>query len=236
MKYVFVALLVWLCTNIANAAIFPELDKESMKEYTLLKFVENSHIVVVGTVSSINEMARGGFSTDVTVRIETLIKGNPNLGKNHVIFMIRGGIGYSEAHGEMMRMHVSSEPKFEVSERVMLFLAKEDDLKTGSHKDYAHDRLHVLYHAEGKKVITTDGVKFGYVNDEKELESVFLPINLATNLAKAFTKDNSGAQKLEDEIKELVEEGLIEEVLPDTLKQRLDTAAKKIIKKAEKEN
>ncbi len=130
MKYVFVALVVVLWAFSANA-VTKDLDK-----FSLLKCIDKSELVVVGTVQLLSNHERnnivhdggGMVTTDVTVRIDTLIKGEPNLEKNHVKFMIQGGTFFVPERNEVMTLDVSTEREFEVGEKVMLFIDNNNDL------------------------------------------------------------------------------------------------------------
>ena len=163
-------------------------DEEYRKGYALLAFVTNSDIIVVGRVAHKHYVNRAGITTDIIIRIETLVKGEPNMGDYHVIFMIRGGEGYSPYDGQLVKVEGSSQPEFEVGERVMVFLTKRGD---NLYDNYAHDKLHLVRERQGKVEIEDNIVGFGYLNAEKESEYIDFPLALAVNLAEAHCKDPS---------------------------------------------
>ena len=234
MKRIAVAILVTL--SIVSFAMITSARKQAdvyPDEYTLLNFVEMSDIVCTGTVVHIDSMVRDGFMTDIFVRLDTLIKGKANMGNNHVIFMIMGGVGYSETDGELLELNISSEPTFQLKEDVMLFLRKETDLKDGRYKNYAHGTLHVIEHAAGKKSILNNSVEFKYFDANEEFRPVKFSLDLATSLATAFMKDAEAAKTIEGEIKRLVFAGT--NTISHDLEKQLIEKTKQIIDKPEED-
>lgn len=143
MKYVFAALMVLLCAPFADGK-------------GVLKMTEKSDIIVVGTVELKNsyyttDVSNGVILTDVLVRINQLIKGQPNTGKNHVKFAIEGGTAYVPSKDEVLSTTVFPQATFDIGENVLLFLraGKAD----GYRKGWPHGRLYVLYWREGKKTV-----------------------------------------------------------------------------------
>lgn len=95
---------------------------EYRKGKALLEAINRCTIVVVGTVVGIEGMWRGSITTDITIDIETLIKGKPNVSNTRLKFMIGGGICLNPRRGKISRMLVEGQPEFEIGERVFLFL------------------------------------------------------------------------------------------------------------------
>jgi hypothetical protein len=94
--------------------------------------MERCKIVVVGKVSRLDykkyslrdePRKRAGWSTEVTIEIDELIKGKPNAGKNQVIFTVAGG----------MNLRIAGLPEFEIGEEVVIFL-----------KDNPHGRISLV--------------------------------------------------------------------------------------------
>ena len=229
MKRLIVSIAILLLTATLTIAYQTPGDVEYLSGLALLSFVEQSDIIVIGTVANKNYVSRPGFTTDITIRIETLVKGKPNLGNNHVIFMIQGGRGYSEAHDKVLRLEVSGEPKFALGERTMVFLSNRDT--SGYHATYPYNHLHVIREMHGKKRIKDNKVGFSYLNAEDDVDYVKFPLELTTKLAQAYVKDKDAASALENEIKTLVLSGTNE--LPETLITRLTTQSQTILDREE---
>ena len=208
--------------------------------YALLKMVERSEVVVVGTVSHMNYVWREGillegegmFTTDIVIHVETLIKGEPNVGDDHVRFMIQGGQGVHPDTNELLTLKVSTEPKFEVGDNVMVFLS---DMSSGYYARYPYNRLHLLRSWYGKKRVWDNKVRFGYQQSDDSLIGIDLPLGLATNLAKAFILDKDATILLENQIKALAQPPSDDNVvlLSESLVTRLIAESKTIIDNAE---
>lgn len=210
LKRMFVlVIMLFLIAHVTDAATFAG-DTEALKKLSLLKFTERAKIIFTGTVQHKNYVYREGVrpnggaaaTTDIIVRVSEMIKGEANFGENHVKFMIEGGEFFSARTGKIMRAHSTLQPKFEVGEKVLLFLAVPKSNKS-YHVNYAHDGLHVLGFIRGKKAIIDDTVQFTYVRGENKSIEVKLPVDLALGLGKAYIKSPDSAQLLENEIKDL---------------------------------
>lgn len=191
-------------------------DRKHLEGYSLLGLVEQSTIVVLGTVAgmeyhyreNVTPYSGGMLTTDIIIDIETLIKGMPNAGKNRVIFMIEGGIGTYPGETEPVRLHVGGEPEFEIDEKVMVFLVNHID--DSYHNNYPHGKLFVNRAFYGKREVVDDIVSIWYVKGDEvfgyEFEVVDYPLDLAVNLSLAYLKDRAATIKLEDEINNLVQD------------------------------
>ena len=207
--------------------------------FTLLKLVQRSTVVVVGTAANLEYAYRenipGGFTTDVVILVEKLIKGDANLGENRVIFMIEGGQGISRYDGEMVKPTVSSEPKFEVGEKVMLFLW--DHSESGYYDNYPYDRLHLFRGRYGKRTIVDNKLMLRYPaasENNHDLKLTELPLDLAVKLAMASLKDKESAQALEGQKKTLVWDNTDTKViLSESLVEKLINESQKILDKKE---
>ena len=240
----FIASLVMATVLFAPAlssGMLIEMDDEYRKG-ALLKFVENSELVVVGRVFGMMYVSRpnilpdggGVVGTDITVWVETLIKGKPNVDENHVRFMVQGGLEYSEVHGEMLKLSISGLPEFKMDEKVLLFLSNDPCSVSNYYAKYPHGGYHVLGIIEGKKEIKDDKVRFGYLKDPESLIGVYFPLELAVNIGKAFVKDEKAAIALEEEIKALAWGNAENKVvLPKALVKRLMKESQEIIDKKE---
>ena len=170
-------------------------DTAALEQRSLLKLTEHAHLILTGTVRHTNYIYRQGVrpdggaaaTTDIIVRVATMIKGEPNFGENHVKFMIEGGEFYSARKGKMMRSRSTNQPEFEVGEQVLLFLTIPESANS-YHVNYAHGGLHVHRFVRGKKPIVDDSIQVTYVKAENEGITVQLPIDLAVNLTKHISK------------------------------------------------
>ena len=240
MKRVVALIMLTLVCASAMAATYKR-DTAALRRYALSSMVERRTLVVVGTVEHMDYVYRedvlpGGkdsATTDIIVRVDTLIKGEPNLGENHVIFMIQGGVYFSERADAMLRLHVGNQPDFEVGEKVMLFLAVPSSPDSFV-ANYPHGGLHVISAEFGKKQIVDEIAQFRYIRGENDAILADFPLNLAVNLAKALVKDKDAAIPLEDEIKALALGNTAEKlVLTETLVTRLIADSKHIIDRDE---
>ena len=182
-------------------------DSEFIKRLSLLKMVDHGHIVFIGTVVHKEYVTRPviHITTDITMRVDTFIKGKPNLGDNHVKFMIQGGRFYSTRTGGLLTKVVSTLPEFEIGEQALLFLALPEERDNNAYAHYTYGGLHVMYSMLGKVPIVEDNVFFLYLRAEDSPIPVKMPLDLAVNMAKASLKDKDATVLLEDEIKALAD-------------------------------
>ncbi len=228
MKRVFASFLAIfvLCAPVFAATY--GVDTEFIEGVSVLKLVERSEIAVLGTVAIKHHVNRPAIAhstvgtTDIVVRIDTLIKGEPNFGDNHIIFMKEGG----------RNVRISSEPGFKIGGQALLFLAKFD-----AYSDYPHDGLHLIHGIHGKKPVVDNTVRFWYLQSENTPITVQFDKDVVVNLAKAFMKDKTATIALEAEIKTFASGRSPTEIgaitLSNTLKSRLLTQSKSIANKKE---
>ena len=234
MKYLFVVLLAVLCAGFADGSVY----YEPTDNWTLLNCVNESTLAVEGTVSTMTgfyqpDIQGGIITTEVLIRVINTIKGTPNFGNNHVKFHIYGGTAYVPNRDEVMIMRDTGQPKFEVGEKVLVFLTTADD------GDYYPDnfplnRLHVIKGSYGKFKVKDSKVQFKYVKDARSLVDVKFPLDLATELGKASLVDKTAAEALEHQIKALARNAPQNFSLSKALSSNLKNQAKTIITNAEK--
>ena len=225
-----VVLLFALCLSDAFA-----FTVEYNKGYSLSESVENCDIVVVGRVTAIDYVWRDNIetkhTTDVTVTIDNLIKGTPNQSGNKVKFTVEGGHCVDPETGERYWRHVSHVPTFEVGEKIMLFLRKNEDRY---YENYPYQRLQPYRNEYGKAKVVGNKVGRLYLlgdTDPKDVKGVSIPLELATNLCKASVKDKDEADKLDDAIKsELKSQSDDVSSLPQSLINTLNRKANEIIR------
>ena len=182
-------------------------DAEYKQGFALSKRIKSSDLVVVGRVAAKEFIYRANirakFTTDITIDVDTVLKGTPNAGKNCVKFMIKGGEGVNPRSGQLELWWNSDTPEFAIGERVLLFLYHS---KSHLFRNYPYNqlRLHRLHY--GKNVIKNDQVGLLFPLDDNSLRFVEMPIDLVIPLAKAAVKDEDRMILLEDEIKDALQE------------------------------
>ena len=182
-------------------------DAEYKQGFALSKRIKSSDLVVVGRVAEKEFVYRANtgpkFTTDITIDVDTVVKGTPNAGKNRVKFMIKGGRGVNPRTGELVRVINSDTPEFTIGEQVLLFLYHS---KSHLFRNYPYNqlRLHRLHY--GKNVIKNDQVGLLIPLDDNALRFVKMPIDLVIPLAKAAVKDEDKMILLEKDIKDAIEQ------------------------------
>lgn len=203
MKRLFVALalMLVLSTPVAFSDYFEDLSMYSME-----KSLDNSDIVAVGTVSLLEGVFRrhllgpnkNAICTDVLVRVETMIKGEPNFGDNYIKFMVRGGRAYVPHRNSVMINEVSTQAKFKVGEKVLIMLSS--DQNTTFYANYPYGKARLIYDDYGKRLIKDDKAMFLYEKEGKP-KGMPLSVDLVKDLGKAFVRNKAEAIKLEKLIK-----------------------------------
>ena len=94
--------------------------------------VKHSDRVFIGEVIEMEYVFREDLppqdTTDITIKVEKMIKGEPNAGEDRVKFMIGGGEGIHPITGEKRICLVVGAPEFEIGEWVLIFLKKNKRL------------------------------------------------------------------------------------------------------------
>ena len=229
MKRLFVVLLglALLLPVISDASI-----AKYKKDFDIANVVESSKLIVVGRVTSTDFVYRQGLgsTTDITVEVEDMIKGDANDGQNQVKFMIRGGSGVNPVTGQAVRSRVSDTPKFSVNDKVMVMLSKnQNPALTLPHSNYF-----MFQGRYGKRLIKDNKVQLRYTLDG-ESKMFNLPIDLVKKIGKAANKDKSATVPIENSLKARLRTATdADVVLPQTLIDSLKSQAQQIIN--EKEN
>ena len=229
--YVFAVVMFVLFAFAVNA----EMGQQDLDDFSLLKCIDKSEFIAVGTVALKTYVSDGGgmVTTDVLVRIDTLIKGTPNFGSKHVKFMIQGGTAFQPAHNEVLTLDVSTEPEFDEGEKVMLFMTT-DITDNNYYKNYRYKRLHVILMKYGKRAIKDDKMEFYYKRSNERLMPVEMPLDLTVELAKAAVANKDAVIPLENQIKALARGATTQKIeLSSTLVTQLKASAITIIQNAE---
>ena len=245
---VFVVVLVFV-TLLSNPCF--ALLTEFEPGYQIATLVRHSDLVVVGTVTGADFAFREGigttFNTDITITVDSLIKGETNEGKNTVKFMVKGGRGADPNTGEEVHISAEHSPKFELGERVLVFLKKTKRVEL----NYPYGGYFIYRGHIGKRTVVNDKFSMPYtflvdiiIDNEmvsvKAKKFIDLPVDLVIELGKASVKDFEGVKHLEEDIKGVISDtprGAIP-TINDTTVDRLKEESKSIMEKEEvdKEN
>ena len=206
--------------------------------FSIAQVVDDSDLVLLGQVIEVH--GTGNFTTDITVKVDELIKGTPNAGANRVKFTIRGGMGTSAITGEKAILHIPGTPEFATGEEVLFFFQNKQPRLEGPHK------LRIFYVHYGKRVVKDGEVGLWYTLDNGREKAIKMPVDLAVQLGKAAHKDKDATSRLEEHIRTAIQLGLESHdvlhlirqdkrqrrapiVLPENLVDRLQREAKQII-------
>ena len=203
MKRFFVAFaLVAFCSSSVYAGLLPG-GRDHWPKYSLLKMVETCDLVVTGEVTHMNAVFRPGIQTDVTIDVETVVKGELDEGATTVVCTIIGGDGVNPATGERESMRMTPEAQFEIGEDVVVFLRIKDN-RTGL--PYPAGGYYVWRAHYGKRPVEDNKMTMMYpvIDDPDDWKSVEMPVDMAMKLGKASLRDRDAAVLLENRIKALV--------------------------------
>ena len=220
---------------LSNVSAF---DVEYNEGFAISKTIELCKIVAVGRVTQIDFVWRDNIeikhTTDVTVTVDQMIKGTPNVGSDRVRFMIEGGTCTNPATGRTNTRSVSGVPEFSVGERILLFLFEADD---PYYDNFPYGRLYPYRETYGKALIKEESIIRIYLlsnTDASDMKLVKMPLELAVNLCEAAAKDAGATSRLEIDLKDDIRRSdkMITE-LSETLIMRLKDRAKVIRDKEE---
>ena len=161
--------------------------------FSIAQVVDDSDLVLLGRV--IEVQPTGNFTTDITVKVDELIKRTPNAGANQVKFTIRGGVGTSAITGKKSILHVSGTPEFARGEEVLFFFKNKQPKSADPHE------LRLFYVNYGKRVVKDGQVGLRYTLDNGQEKSIRMPVDLAVQLGRAAHKDKNATNRLEDHIR-----------------------------------
>ena len=208
--------------------------------FSIAQVVDDSELVVLGRVVEMQfvDSDTGVFTTDITVKVDELIKGTPNAGANRAKFMIAGGGGTDPLTGKKIIMGSPGTPEFAMDEEVLLFLSD-----SRYYNAYA-----LFYFYYGKRKVKDDQVVIYYTLDNGQQKAIKMPVDLVVQLGKAAYKDKDATSRLEDHIRVSIQmqlgiHGILHLirqdkhqcrtgiVLPENLVDRLKREAKQIIER-----
>ena len=190
--------------------------------FNISNVTDDSELVFVGTVTHTEFVYRAEtrykLTTDITVAVEDMIRGEPNNGENSVKFMARGGAGFDELTNRRRKLIVVGAPKFEVGDRGLFFLNKI----TRANANIPHGGYLTFRYSYGKREIEDNHVQLLYTLDDDSRRNVKMPVDLAALIGKAAVKDKDATLLLESDIKSAIrgQTGLatLTATLVDTLK------------------
>ena len=246
--FVVVTLILLTCAGMTygSFAMEEEFDKK-VELFGLFRMLDECVFVAVGRVDLLEGVYRKNLHydeyhrswssfmcTDVYFRIEYLVKGEPNLGKNYRRFIYQGGTGYNPDLDEITSMSVSIEPGYEVGDKMFLFLTNKPD-GSGYRAGWPYDGCYVYfggYRQYGNQMLEGEHptVGFTYPRADGSRHRYRIPIQVAVNIARAYVADKEAAMQLEDIIKEKALESVKGEYdLPQELLTQLNEVAKDIM-------
>lgn len=225
--------------------------------YQITTLIEHNHLVVVGTVASMEFVFREAvppqYTTDIVIHIEEVVKGTPNYGEGGVKFMIPGGTGFNPNDGEVGTGKSEGCPEFTLNERVLLFLSKSKNRHPERFKHLPpppiipHGGLYISG-SFGKIDIKYDEVAIPYtfkkevfseshqtMREEPYIRIIILPLDLVIQIAKASIKDYDATKLLEENIKDYIDKTPFgsKPKLDEELIDKLKAEAKRILEKVE---
>ena len=165
----------------------------SKKGFNVGNMVKNASIVVVGRVEQTEFVYRSNwvptYTTDVTIDVTDVIKGDVNA-DDPLVFMVIGGSGVNPETGEDLTLEVTATPKFTVGEQTLLFL------KTSSRRGHPHNGLYVSAGDLGKRAVTDGKILMPYSYQKnfggksKKIYNTFeMSLDLVVKIAKASIED-----------------------------------------------
>jgi hypothetical protein len=180
--------------------------------FRISDMVERASLVFIGEVAELEFVFRENippqYTTDVTVKVEEMIKGKPNAGENLVKFMIPGGEGINPKTGKSMRCEAEHVPEFRKGERVLLFLKK-----SRPERKLPYEGFILLLKFFGKREVINGEIsipyqlkvhqmsKEGKMMEIPVLRPTELPEDVVLQMTKASLKDSVATEALENRIK-----------------------------------
>ena len=154
------------------------------------------------------------FTTDITVKVEEMIKGTPNAEGNRVKFTIPGGEGIHPTTGEALICVATGAPQFEIGEKVLIFLVEHTRLIESRRLRQLSPPPYegVMTAWWGNRKIVDEKVSVPYTfkkrlfnngqwGERTQVRDIRLPINLARQIAKATLQDTEAVSAIEEQIR-----------------------------------
>ena len=199
------------------------------------------HGKVVDTKFVYREHITSRFTTDITIEVDDVVKGTPNVNENTVKFMIEGGTGIDPHTGESLRVGAEGSPNFKVGESVLMFLRKNKITEM----KIPHDGYYVFYGRLGKRKVERNKVSIPYTfkryiidNYDGQLTGkhidmkkyIKLPVDLVMDIGKASLDSYDAVTPLEDRIREFIGQSpnRRNRTLPKSLADELSREAKQL--------
>ena len=195
---------------IALLLTLPVYALSPLQKVDITTLTEISDIVVYGKVESLQNVWRGDLAlkrtTDVTIWIEEIYKGEPNLGEDRVIFMHNGGRGVNPETGRDLVLEIPHQPTFEVDERLLLFIFRNTNPDTPKNRRFDYGGLSVGSYLR-KRIVEDNEVQIPYTTfkDDGSVKDfdkpITLPLDLVAKIIEAAVEDPKGALEAESSIR-----------------------------------
>ena len=217
-----VVLLAVVCMLICHSAMAAS---EIFQPFS--KHMKRAELVFIGTLTGTEYGTNGtrGFLTDLTFRVDRLIKGEPNIDEDTVKFCIPGGIGLDPVSGEEIRHWSTMGEAFanlEVDSTFILMLRENEAIASWMPRRnglYPVSPSHGVWSVTTKKV---NGVPDYYVHmwvtGSERLKTHFLAIPLETfvELLDASITYGDGVDPIADLIDDAATKGELRGIRPDS--------------------
>ena len=167
--------------------------------YNIANLVKHTDLVVLGKVTGMRLIPQE-YSTSITLKVESVIKGDPAVGDRLLRFTVADWAGMKKHRGKRILWSVEGSLKFRLGERLLLFMG-------GSHGDYR------IFRPSGKIMVTDNKVSIPYtykinrfsdyyneMRERKVRRFVELPLDLVVKVAKASIKDYDAITAIEVDV------------------------------------
>ena len=203
--------LVVIQTSYSGQVNYPPFDITTM--------TQESDLVVYGKVESTEFVWRENYppqcTTDITVSVENLLKGETNLGSDRIIFTLLGGTGTNPNTGETLRILSTMSPGLSVDDKVLLFLYvyPYPHLLTVPHGGLVLSKSYVRYVKNGNSVkmpysIRESTMVDGQMRVVRKDKEVRLPLELVLQTIKASVEDPEETLRVEEKFRTYTKEAL----------------------------
>ena len=221
MRYCVVLLAVlfmWICHSAMAAGEAAQPFSEHMQK---------AELVFIGTLTGTEYGTNGtrGFLTDLTFRVDKLIKGEPNIDADTVKFCIPGGIAKDAKTGELIRHGSTMGDAFaglEVDSTFILMLRENEAIASWMPKRdglFPISRSHGVWSVTSKKTKSgTDYFVHMWTLGSERLKQHFLAIPLETfvELMEASKIYGGKVDPIADLIRDAAQTGELRGVRPDS--------------------
>ena len=182
----------------------------SVEKLDITTLTEVSDIVVYGEVESLQFVWRADLTlkrtTDVTIRIGQLYKGEANQGEDRITFMINGGRGVDPETGKDLVLEIPHQAKFKVGESVLLFIHRDTNPNTPVNRRHPYGGLSVGNKLR-KRIVSDNEVEIPYttLRDDGSVDAfdkpITLPLPLVAKVIEAAIENADSTIEVENSIR-----------------------------------